>query len=395
MASIDYNKLSTEELLEYLMKYSSDLMTYGRDVRIIKQIIEDRRNAKVSIPTGLRRAKGKYSFNSELSFDSSEDACMARERDNAIGEMLQLCDYKEGAVCYAPGWSADNGAWISVYISSAINSHPYRFATNESCLYAISKLGKRKLDLIYNYPVGKRVVVASPCPCPPTPVPPCPPCPPPFPPHPVPPGEMSVKLSLDPVDGTYEMGETIPFPVTLTAKIDGVYGRTVFIQFARDDRVIYSVPYISGTEDEYVFSYSDPENPINTDTKFDVAIIAGSQTVQDTKWYKFGYACYIGYSEDGSTPDTLREMTKIGLDKQSFVYEYTCYGKYPVLAYPASWGELARIRDENGFTITQTFEKHVRTYLLQDGEEISYLVYILDHPVNIDLFQIKFLFEDV
>lgn len=59
-----------------------------------------------------------------------------------------------------------------------------------------------------------------------------------------------------------------------------------------------------------MFSYSDPENPINTDTKFDVAIIAGSQTVQDTKWYKFGYACYIGYSEDGSTPDTLREMIK-------------------------------------------------------------------------------------
>lgn len=66
-----------------------------------------------------------------------------------------------------------------------------------------------------------------------------------------------------------------------------------------------------------------------------------------------------------------------------------------MLAYPASWGELARIRDENGFTITQTFEKYVRTYLLQDGEEISYLVYILDHPVNIDLYQIKFLFEDV
>ena len=252
--------------------------------------------------------------------------------------------------------------------------------------------------MIYNFPVGKRIIPTPPCPCPPTPVPPCPPpCPPvpPFPPFPpFPPSEMSVSLELNPVDGTYEQGETIPFPVILTAKIDGVYGRTVFIQFARDDQVIYSVPYISGTDDKYVFPYSDPSNPINTDTKFDVSIIAGAQTVSDTKWYKFGYACYVGYSEDGTIPSSLSEMTKIGLDKQSFVYEYTCYGRYPVFAYPASWGELVRIRDENGFTITQTFEKHLRSYVLKDGESISYYVYILDHPVNIDTYQIKFLFEE-
>lgn len=396
MAGIDYSKLSTEELLEYLLKYSADLLTYGKDVRIIKQIIEDRRNGKVPVPSGVRRAKGKYSYNSELAFDSSADAQLARERDVAIGEMLQLCDYKTGNICFTPGWSADNGAWVSVYVTADIQTHPYRFATNESCLHAITVLGKRKLDLIYNYPVGPRVapLPPPPCPCPypppPQPYPPYPPCPP-IPPFP---SELSVKLDLVPVGGVYEYGDVIPYPITMTAHIHGRSNQTMFIQFARDDQVIYSVPYISGTDDSYVFSYTDESKPIFTDTKFDVALIAGMQTVQDTVWYKFGYASYIGYTSDGEIPSDLTVLHKNSLNKDNQVVDYTCYGKYPCFVYPASWGELARIRDENGFTITQTFKKVLTTYRVKSGEEISYYVYILDHPVAVDEFQIKFLFEE-
>jgi hypothetical protein len=87
-------------------------------------------------------------------------------------------------------------------------------------------------------------------------------------------------------------------------------------------------------------------------------------------------------------------MTKVSLSKENSVFEYTCYDKYPVFAYPASWGEVVRIRDENGFTITQTFRKVLTTYQVKSGEMISYYVYVLDHPVGIDLFQIKFMFEE-
>lgn len=393
MSSIDYSKKTTEELLEYVMQYQVNVKAYGEDLQIINQILKDRREGIVPIASKMKRGKGKYSYNSQVGFNTAEEAHMAEERDLAINELLAMCDWtKRSRHCYTPGLSADNDSWVSVVVSqNDLMTHPYRFASSESCIKAITKLGKRKLNLVFGVPVGPG------CPCPPGPIPPCPPgpvppCPPPVPPYPPRPEHITVHLELNPPGGEYQMGETIPFPIQMIAHVHGRSQNPVFIQFSRDGEVIYSVPYISGTCDRYVFNYNDPCKPINKNTHFSVAVIDGIDIVQDCASYIFGYPCYAGYSEDGEAPDSLIGMIRVGLEKRNFSYKFTCYGKYPLVMYPANWGELDSIKDANDFTITNTFNHSIKVIPMIDGTPISYHVYVIDHPVDVTDYKMKFNF---
>lgn len=400
MANIDYSKMTDEELITYMITYSADVQSYSEDLCVIRQILEDRHNGIKPEPKALTKRKGMYSYNSQVSYATSEEANMAKEKDLAIAELLLICDYVEGKpVCYTPGWSADNGAWVSVLVTDKNVTHPYRFATNASCLKAIETLGKRKLDLIFNFKVGPKHCPCPPCP-PYPPCPPCPPCPPPpFPPPPVPPcpprpEELSVWLEIEPMDGYYEVGEEVQQPIKMIAHVHGRAKVPALIQFSRDDSVLYSIPYISGTDDRYVYEYFDPRFPIKSDTKFEVAVVAGTTVVQDEKWYLFRYGCYAGYSDDGSVPSSLDSLNRILIEQGNIEYKFTCYDKYPLVAYPAYWGELVRIYDENGFTITQTFNRELRLYTLKDGSQVSYYVYVIDHPVMINNYKMRFLFKE-
>ena len=68
---------------------------------------------------------------------------------------------------------------------------------------------------------------------------------------------------------------------------------------------------------------------------------------------------------------------------------------HPYIMYPASFGELSAIYDDNGFNLIDSFTKLIYSdYTLESGINTSYIVYVLSDGVNDISTRLKFYFSD-
>lgn len=90
------------------------------------------------------------------SFRTKEEAELAYEKLCAEAELLRMCDgldiMDEGVKVFGPRFDRDDKCWYPDYWDTFL-FYPYRFASEQSCVDAINKLGDRKLRLILNIPL--------------------------------------------------------------------------------------------------------------------------------------------------------------------------------------------------------------------------------------------------
>ena len=86
--------------------------------------------------------------------------------------------------------------------------------------------------------------------------------------------------------------------------------------------------------------------------------------------YTFVYPYYYGVVNKDDEVNDLSGLTEDVKSKGSKTYEYTTTSNQcPVIAYPASYGEIKTIKDANNFS--QTWNKHTITY-----NGVDYFVYV-------------------
>lgn len=90
-------------------------------------------------------------------FRTETEAMLAHEKRCAEAELLRMCDGVTtpiGEKFYFPALAGKDNttAWVTNF-GWLVSSSPYRFASKDSCIAAIDKMGDRKLRLVFNIPV--------------------------------------------------------------------------------------------------------------------------------------------------------------------------------------------------------------------------------------------------
>jgi hypothetical protein len=101
---------------------------------------------------------------------------------------------------------------------------------------------------------------------------------------------------------------------------------------------------------------------------------------------------FYGVLSSNSTPST--NLSSIGTkdikSSGNKTYTFTANNQHPFVAYPASYGNLKKIKDESGFDYISNFTKYTIDASVASGT-VSYYVYVQSTAANVSNF--KFTFE--
>ena len=109
----------------------------------------------------------------------------------------------------------------------------------------------------------------------------------------------------------------------------------------------------------------------------------GPSTVTQSLTYNFVYPYYSGAAAPGRTPAQVAALTKAIINSTATLQRnYTTVdGDVYYFAYPAAYGNLVSILDENGFENFSSFTKTVANITGLDGNAVSYNIYESQNPV--------------
>lgn len=103
---------------------------------------------------------------------------------------------------------------------------------------------------------------------------------------------------------------------------------------------------------------------------------------------------FYGIATENATPtsEQILALTKVIEAKGAKTCSFTTVGKqHPIFAYPASYGNLKSILDENGFENFENFQKYTIDVAVKSGT-VSYNVYIQKNEVILNSFPFTFKF---
>jgi hypothetical protein len=175
--------------------------------------------------------------------------------------------------------------------------------------------------------------------------------------------------------------------VDLTASVTKTTDPIARIQFKKDAVNIddNNPPGDTGTHDE-LHTYSVA--PFSDNVTFSVEVTddgasGGPSTVTDSKSFVFVYPYYFGAGAVGLTPAQVAALTKDIIVSTVSVNESftTTDGQVYYFAYPASYGVLTSILDENGFETFSDWTLTVDNITGLDATPISYNIYEFNNPV--------------
>ena len=99
----------------------------------------------------------------------------------------------------------------------------------------------------------------------------------------------------------------------------------------------------------------------------------------------FTYATYYGTTSD--VPTGATGLTKVLRTKATFENKFTCDNKHVVYMYPAAFGNLKSILDDNGFENLTDFTKTTITI-----GSVSYNAYYTTGKKTLNSFTYKFIY---
>lgn len=216
--------------------------------------------------------------------------------------------------------------------------------------------------------------------------------------HPYVPSTLSVKMSEAP--GTYPQGSTI---VLSTIKVTSVGGSFPAFKEKNISLTINNVVIdLTDSSVTVVYNADLTEVSIRFNTPFRYTIADGDQKIvfsttnaNHTESVEMEYRFVLPkYYWCGTT--LIGDLTEANVISASYIAEefegklatvtYSANGEYHNFAYPASFGNLSKILDENGFNITNSYS--YRTFLV-DGE--PYNIYQSMNISSIEKFDITFI----
>lgn len=193
-------------------------------------------------------------------------------------------------------------------------------------------------------------------------------------------------FTSSPNGGTFEKGTTqniTQFTLSVTTKSDEItqvdisdVGRQTGLYLDGRTEVL-PIPKTVTENKYFTLSIKDARNKTYT---------------KNSGTFNFVYPYYHGAM--GAT-ETISEAIVTSLTKRveakgNKTYSFTTDNQKMVFAYPASYGNLKKIVDPNGFDNTATFTKNVMNITGLDGTAQSYNVYVANDPSSVTAFNMQF-----
>lgn len=129
----------------------------------------------------------------------------------------------------------------------------------------------------------------------------------------------------------------------------------------------------------------------NTTFQAKVTDASGKTTTANSGAFTFVYPYYHGAvaATGAITQDTVKGLTKLVQSKGNKSLNFTCTNQRICFAYPAAYGDIKTIKDQNNFDVTGTFAKSVVSVTGLDGTPQDYNVYV-NSPSTVSGFGMTF-----
>lgn len=206
----------------------------------------------------------------------------------------------------------------------------------------------------------------------------------------------NLSLTLTPPAGVYEKNTTLTFSKVVVNSTKGTKPA-----FEKEEPKIYvnnsevtTTDTTSVTTDKmtYVREFAAPQTiPGTSDVTVKAEVKLNSKTLKAETAYKFVYPMYIGSIEAAIVSSFQNDLfisnNKLVVEKSNQITTYNHDNKLTAFAYPASYGNLSQIVDQNGFDISGSFSS---TNYVHDS--IQYKVYYANNKNTLTNFKISYKF---
>lgn len=206
----------------------------------------------------------------------------------------------------------------------------------------------------------------------------------------------NLSLTLTPPAGVYEKNTTLTFSKVVVNSTKGTKPA-----FEKEEPKIYvnnsevtTTDTTSVTTDKmtYVREFAAPQTIAGTsDVTVKAEVKLNSKTLKAETAYKFVYPMYIGSIEAAIVSSFQNDLfisnNKLVVEKSNQITTYNHDNKLTAFAYPASYGNLSQIVDQNGFDISGSFSS---TNYVHDS--IQYKVYYANNKNTLTNFKISYKF---
>ena len=142
------------------------------------------------------------------------------------------------------------------------------------------------------------------------------------------------------------------------------------------------------------FSFTIPITATVSTNKYFTTRVKDDRTTltRNSGSFTFVYPYYYGSLDSGVLDEaSIKGLTKVVQTKGNKTFRFTHNNKCCVIAYPASYGNLRTIIDQNNFDITSSFIKNTVSITGLDGTSQNYNVYV-NSAATLDNFGITFNF---
>lgn len=181
-------------------------------------------------------------------------------------------------------------------------------------------------------------------------------------------------FATTPNGGVYECGQTINVTNSNTTVTLGSENIKSVIVYDGQTKLGEKVGDFNTT------SFAIPiTSTVTTNKNFKVEVKDDRTTLtRNSATFTFVYPYYYGSIPKDTLPtqELVKGLTKVIQTKGNKTYKYTHSDACSVIAYPASYGDLKLIKDQNNFDITSSFTKHTLSIVGLDTKEVSYNVYV-------------------
>ena len=206
----------------------------------------------------------------------------------------------------------------------------------------------------------------------------------------------NLSLTLTPPAGVYEKNTTLTFSKVVVNSTKGTKPA-----FEKEEPKIYvnnsevtTTDTTSVTADKmtYVREFATPKTiPGTSDVTVKAEVKVNDKTLKTETAYKFVYPMYIGSIEAAIVSSFQNDLfisnNKLVVEKSNQITTYNHDNKLTAFAYPASYGNLSQIVDQNGFDISGSFSS---TSYVHDS--IQYKVYYANNKNTLTNFKISYKF---
>ena len=206
----------------------------------------------------------------------------------------------------------------------------------------------------------------------------------------------TLTLTLTPPAGIYEKNTQLTFSKAVVGSSTGTKPA-----FEEQEPKIYvnnsevtttDTTSVSSDKMTYIREFTTPQTISGTsDVTVKAEVKLNGKTLKSETAYKFVYAMYIGSIEaaiiSSFQNDLFISSNKLVVEKSNQVATYTHDDKLTAFAYPASYGNLSQILDQNGFDISGSFSSTSYVY-----NSVQYKVYYSNNKSTVTNFKISYKF---